>query len=132
MSIIGAAEYEMKRAGFAPSEIDRMTEILELFFDTWDSGGAVWAMAPVLQKLIAGKPLSPLTGQDDEWFDHGAGDLQNIRLGTVFKDRVTGVCHDLDNPDGGRVPINFPYSPKSIAVSDPVVIIETDGKEQPK
>jgi hypothetical protein len=130
MSVIAAAEYEMKRAGFEASEIEVMRQILELFFDTWDSGGAVWAMAPVLQKLIAGKPLSPLTGEDDEWFYHEAGDYQNIRLGTVFKDRVTGVCHDLDNPDGARVPISFPYSPKSIAVSDPVVIIETDGKEQ--
>jgi hypothetical protein len=47
-----------------------MIAILEKFFDQWDSGGAVHAVAPILQRLIAGKPLSPLTGADDEWFDH--------------------------------------------------------------
>ncbi len=45
-----------------------MIGILETFFDQWDSGGAVYAVAPILQRLIAGKPLSPLTA-DEVWRD---------------------------------------------------------------
>jgi hypothetical protein len=127
MSIITAAQYEMERIGFPPDEVTAMTTILEVFFDTWDSGGAVHAMAPVLQKLIAGKPLSPLTGEPDEWVEVGPNMMQNKRLGSVFKNTGEGgFAYDIDGPEG-RVPIRFPYSPKSIAVTDPLVVIETGG-----
>ena len=86
MSIIEQAKTELAAINFGEDDTRVMVEILEKFFDQWDSGGAVHAVAPILQRCIAGKPLSPLTGADDEWMDHGGGVFQNKRLGSVFKD----------------------------------------------
>ena len=123
MSLIESAASEMQIAGFPVHEIDVMRKILTLFFDTWDSGGAVWAMAPVLQRLIAGKCLTPLTGEDSEWTDvseasGGQPVQQNRRCGTVFRDE-TGRCYDIDTP--GRPTITFPYWPINYQVADPVM-----------
>jgi hypothetical protein len=124
MSIIEQAKDELKRINFGEEDSAVMVEILEKFFDQWDSGGAVWAVAPVLQRLIAGKCLSPLTGEDDEWFDHGGGLFQNKRVGSVFKDprfHDGKLAYDLDNPAGPREPIEFPYWPERAEVASPVM-----------
>lgn len=126
MSIIERAKVELKAINFGEDDSKVMIEILERFFAQWDSGGAVWAVAQVLQRLIAGKPLSPLTGNDDEWNEVGNGVFQNRRLSTVFKDPrfYDGkLAYDLDNPDGSRVAIAFPYSPKRAGVHPPVIEI---------
>lgn len=112
MSLIDRAKDELKRINFGEEDTAVMLEILQKFFSQWDSGGAVFAVAPVLQRLIAGKCLTPLTGKDDEWMEVGTGVFQNVRIGTVFKDSRyhDGVlAYDLDNPAGPRVPISFPY-----------------------
>ena len=67
MSIKEDAIREMKAAEFTERDIEAMNQILTIFFNHWDSGGAVWAMVPVLMKCLTGLPLSPLTGNDDEW-----------------------------------------------------------------
>lgn len=130
MSISDQAKYEMERAGFEAPDIEVMSHLLDIFFGQWDSGGAVWAMAPVLQRLIAGKPLTPLTGMDDEWLKMGGGVYQNRRCSTIFKSvDLEGVtlCYDIDTP--GRPEITFPYDTENVQVSSPVVEIEinTDG-----
>jgi hypothetical protein len=109
-----------------------MIDILKRFFAQWDSGGSVWAMAPVLQRLIAGKPLSPLTGADSEWIDcsefadgpiDASGTMpkfwQNVRCSTVFKD--ADGAYDIDAPGEARHPVSFPYSPEGAEIGDPVV-----------
>ena len=111
MSLIAHAKAELDRINFGEDDTRAMLEILEKFFAQWDSGAAAYAAAPILQRLIAGKPLSPLTGEADEWMDQGNGVFQNKRLGSVFKDprfHDGKLAYDLDNP---RVPISFPYSP---------------------
>ena len=133
MSIIESAKIELAAANFGEEDSAVMIEILEKFFSRWDSGGAVHAVAPVLQRLIAGQPLGPLTGDDSEWFDP-MGDglmLQNKRCGSVFKDWRTASghlsdaagqgtlnIHDIDNPawDG-----KFPYDPATKLPASPVV-----------
>lgn len=137
MSIIESAKIELAAANFGEEDSAVMIDILEKFFSQWDSGGAVHAVAPVLQRLIAGQPLGPLTGADSEWFDP-MGDglmLQNKRCGSVFKDwrsedghlsTTAGegkqVTHDLDNPawDG-----TFPYDHATKLPSSPVIVFET-------
>lgn len=126
MSIINHAKAELDRINFGEEDTKAMIDILHRFFDQWDSGGAVWAVFPILQKLIAGKPLSPLTGDDDEWFDHGDGLFQNKRMGSVFKDprfHEGKLAYDIDNPAGPHVAISFPYSPGHIQVPPPDVEI---------
>lgn len=130
MSIIEQARIELKAINFGDDDSRVMIEIMEKFFDQWDSGGAVYEVAPILQKLIAGKPLSPLTGNDDEWNEVGKGVFQNRRLSTVFKDPLFyegKLAYDLDNPDGPRVAISFPYSPKRSDVGSPIVMMD-DGQ----
>lgn len=132
MSIIEQAKSELKAIDFGDDDTRVMVEILEKFFDQWDSGGAVWAVAPILQRCIAGKPLSPLTGADDEWNDVGEASgqpcWQNRRCSTVFKqarpDLGEGLfAYDIDTP--GRPAITFPYWPEKARVSSPVIEIET-------
>lgn len=127
MSIIEQAKTELALVNFGKEDSARMVQILELFFDQWDSGGAVWAAAPVLQRLIAGKPLSPLTGADAEWVEVGEGVFQNRRVSTVFKGprfHEGKLAYDLDNPAGSRAAITFPYWPERADVSSPVIEVE--------
>lgn len=122
MSIIEQAEIELKAINFGEEDSAVMIDILKRFFAQWDSGGGVFVAATVLQRLIAGKPLSPLTGADDEWVDRsevsGRPMWQNIRCSTVFK-REDGVAYDIDQP--GLQRISFPYSPEGAEVGDPVI-----------
>lgn len=125
MSIVEQAKTELAAVNFGDEDSRVMIEILEKFFGQWDSGGAVSCAAPVLQRLIAGKPLGPLTGEDKEWFVHDAEGMyaQNLRCGTVFKATKDGPAYDIDVP--GRPPITFPYWPDRAEVRSPVIEIET-------
>ena len=121
MSIISHAKTELARINFGEDDSRVMVEILEKFFEQWDSGGAVHAVAPILQRLIAGKPLSPLTGADDEWMVHDYDDemyAQNVRCGDVFK-RRDGSAYSIAS--GSRKPIAFPYWPERAEVMSPVI-----------
>lgn len=127
MSIIEQAKVELKRINFGEEDSAVMIDILERFFDQWDSGGAVYVVAPILQRLIAGKALSPLTGESDEWFDHGDGVFQNIRCSSVFKDprfHDGKLAYDIDSIDP-RGAITFPYYPDRAKVASPIIEIET-------
>lgn len=129
MSIIDQARLELKIINFGDADTDMMIEILKMFFEQWDSGGAVHAVAPILQRLIAGKCLSPLTGKADEWNEVGTGVFQNRRCSTVLKDPLfhAGLyAYDLDGVDGPRAPIEFPYYPDRAEVRSPVMEVGTD------
>lgn len=125
MSIIEQAKAELTRAQVSPDETAAFINILRTFFNTWDSGGAVSVAAPMLQRLIAGKPITPLTGADDEWVDQsdvygGRPMWQNSRCGSVFKG-ADGVAYDIDGPGGQKVLVTFPYWPTDAAVRMPVM-----------
>lgn len=111
MSIIEHAKIELSAINFGDNDSRVMIEILEKFFAQWDSGGAVSVAAPVLQRLIDGKPLSPLTGSDDEWFIHDCEGMyaQNKRCSSVFKATKDSPAYDINVP--GCPPITFPYYP---------------------
>src|SRR4051812_14296352 len=101
MSIVAQAKRELDLINFGEEDSAVMVGLLETFLNQWDSGGAVWAVAPVFQRLLAGKCLSPLTGEPSEWLDHGDGVFQNLRCGSVFKDprfHDGKLAYDLDNP----------------------------------
>lgn len=132
MSVTDFAKAEMDRAGFHHVERDLILEMMRSFFKKYDSGGAVWAMAPaafkhlpVVHRLIACKPLTPLTGEDDEWFECGDGVFQNKRLPSVFKDprfHEGKLATDIDAPEP-RAPITFPYMPERDEVASPVITV---------
>jgi hypothetical protein len=138
MSIVEQAKAELERINFGAEDTAAMVDILQRFFKQWDSGGAVWAVAPVLMRCIKGQPLSPLTGADDEWHDP-MGDgimLQNVRCGSVFKDwrdadgnlssnagQGAQLIHDIDAADP-LAPITFPYDPETRPVRSPVIEVD--------
>lgn len=126
MGLISQAKNELKRINFGEEDSAVMIDLLERFFAQWDSGGAVYAVAPVLQRLIAGKCLSPLTGEDDEWFIHDCDGMyaQNLRCSTVFRREKGGPAIDIDAADP-NAPITFPYWPDRADVPSPVIEIET-------
>lgn len=130
MSIIEQAKSELALANFGEDDSRVMIEILEKFFGQWDSGGAVWAAAPILQRLIAGQPLSPLTGDDSEWMIHDYDGLyaQNIRCGSVFKNK-DGSAYDIDV--AGRPNITFPYWPASFGVPSPSFEVASAEDSEP-
>lgn len=82
-----------------------------------------------LDKLLRYKPISPLTGKEDEWVEVGEKLFQNKRCSTVFK--TQNEVYDIDGaifvePDGlrftsihSRVPVQFPYIQKSVMVEVP-------------
>lgn len=127
MSIIEQAKRELAAINFGDDDSAVMIDILERFFGQWDSGGAVSVAAPVLRKLIAGNPLSPLMGTRDEWMDVGNGVLQNSRCSSVFIDprfHDGKAAYDLNNPKGARVAITFPYTPSCDDTHEPLVVME--------
>lgn len=125
MSIRERAKIELEAINFGEEDTKVMLRILDLFFDQWDSGGAVSIISPILTRLISGQPLKPLTGEDSEWWDPQLPTegpyamLQNLRCSSVFKSN--GRCWDIDNDawDG-----TFPYDPATKHPADPVIEIE--------
>ena len=138
MSLLDFAKKELDRAKWAKDDSEVMLDILKRFLNQWDSGGAVWAVAPVLQRLLAFKCLTPLTNAEDEWMDvseYGLGNrwkdakiLQSRRISSVFKEvRENGeeFAYDLDHPQGRDFAITFPYLPTEARVADPTMVIES-------
>lgn len=138
-NLIQHAKREL-RAGLAEREDDpdrwmarNLLQLLAVFSLHGHSGFSAPYCASAFAELARFQPLGPLTGADDEWFDHGDGMFQNIRCSHVFKqpDRFDGQAYDLDGrifrePSGAcftnrdsMVPITFPYTPKREYVDVP-------------
>ena len=108
-------------------------KLMDLFADEGHSGSTAPYTINLFKKLAMFKPITPLTGADDEWVRHDYGvepTYQNKRLSSVFKD-ANGDCYNIDGKvfwewyrgeDGNptkiyytsgdsRVPVTFPYAP---------------------
>jgi hypothetical protein len=104
---------------------EHILKMIDVFDEEGHSGFSAEYAIGTLQKLLRWEPLSPLTGEDDEWSECGDGIYQNKRLYTVFKDGKDGRAYDSKGkvfvePDGvcytsrdSRVYIEFPYAPKT-------------------
>ena len=104
-------------------------EVLKVLSNQGHSGSSISYLKRILFNLIDFKPISPLTGGDDEWMEVGTGVFQNKRMGSVFKskDMFNGQAYWLEGKifyeeteDGDRtcftgpgsvVPITFPFNP---------------------
>lgn len=107
-------------------------DIVELFASQGHSGFTAGYAMSILERLLHFKPLTPLTGEDDEWIDvsdeMGRRCFQNKRCSSVFKTTDaqgnTIEVHDIDaivcSDNGGltwftssrfRKNVTFPYEP---------------------
>lgn len=128
----------MTNLEYAKSELDRIgkddegyqdlmnnhiLEIIEVFSKQGHSGFSASYAINVLERLLRYKPLSALTGDDDEWEKGISGNWQNKRCCSVFKDK-DGNVYDIDavvcSDNGGitwfssnrfRKKVTFPYYP---------------------
>jgi hypothetical protein len=72
--------------------------MMQEFADEGHSGFSASYAISILTKLFDFKPLSPLTGEDDEWHDvseYGGTTLfQNKRYSSIFKEGKDGEAYD--------------------------------------
>lgn len=120
LSRIGMSESDEGMNGQMAKHIIKM---VELFSEEGHSGFSASYAVNILDKLLRFRPLSPLTGSDDEWMEVGEGLYQNKRCSTVFK--KDGTAYDIDGKvfvesDGqsytssnSKVDVSFPYTPKT-------------------
>ena len=143
-NLLSHAMDELDRIGMTEDSTDEMNRsmrkhilhMMQEFANEGHSGFSAQYAISILTKLMDFKPLSPLTGEDDEWIkhDYGVNDVtyQNKRRSSVFKDG-DGQCYDIegkvfwewcrgavgedDTPfksyyscRESRVPVTFPYT----------------------
>lgn len=124
------AERELKSIGYdindqeeGPNKwiMENLLELLEVFSKQGHSGSSAQYCVDAFSKLALFEPLSPLTGEADEWMEVSDGLWQNVRCSRVFKNGdhaydINGkVFRDLNghcytNRDS-RVYVTFPYTP---------------------
>lgn len=97
-------------------------DLIEKFAEEGHSGMSASIAINVFERVARFEPLTPLTGEDDEWVEVTKGLYQNSRCSHVFKEN--GEAYDstgkiFRDPDGAcftnsesRVPVVFPYAPK--------------------
>ena len=125
MSIIEFAKQELDRLPKDPDNMQNranaeVLEILETLANQGHSGLSIEYTMRLVNRLMLGKPLTALTGDEDEWYEN-----QNIRCSSVFRDSE-GNAYDHDSAivsDNGGItwfaskrfyePISFPYNPPS-------------------
>ena len=139
MSLLSYAESELNLIGLTDEDEynaimrKHILHMIKVFADEGHTGFSAPYAISILTKLMSFKPLTPLTGEDDEWTnvsDYGDGTphYQNKRYSCVFKD-ASGT-YDIDgkvfwewykDEDGkpfksyytsidSRVPVTFPYT----------------------
>lgn len=142
-TLLSHAERELDRIGMTADSPDEMNlmmrkhilHMMKEFADEGHSGFSASYAINILTKLMDFKPLTPLTGDDDEWHEvsehMGRKCWQNNRRSSVFKDE-DGEAYDIDGKvfwewampyeDGepphksyytcrdSRVPVTFPYT----------------------
>lgn len=128
--LVDYAKKELELAGLFDKESDydgklgkAALELVEKFADQGHSGFSASMVTQIVTKLMQYEPLTPLTGEDDEWMDvDGQGLYQNKRYPSVFKNKERGAYNIegrvFRNRDGiaytskdSWVDITFPYTP---------------------
>ena len=111
-----------------------LLHMIKEFADEGHSGFSANYAIQCLSKLLAYKPLSPLTGKDDEWGEVAQEDegplFQNKRYSSVFKVGKDGEAYNIDGKvfwnwftdengeqyksyytsSGSKMSVTFPYT----------------------
>ena len=143
-NLLSYAEDELNRIGMTEDSPDEMNvmmrkhilHMVKEFSEEGHSGFSGRYALNILIKLLDFKPITPLTGADDEWnnvgYSHDEDCWQNKRCSSVFK-KADGTCYDIDGKvfwewcmpwgegqkpyksyysgSGCSTPVTFPYTP---------------------
>src|SRR6187399_3024344 len=74
------------RVELGPNIDIELEELILVFSSQGHSGASAQITNSILHKLLAYEPLSPLTGEEDEWMEVASGVYQNKRCSHVFRD----------------------------------------------
>jgi hypothetical protein len=132
------AKSELTRVGLLDKNSDyggmlgeSVLKLIEQFADAGHSGYSASVAISMFERLARFQPLSPLTGDDDEWVEHASDSFQNRRCSTVFKDGKDAPAYNIDGRvfrkpgdlyftnSESRVPVTFPYTPSTEYVDVP-------------
>ena len=90
-NMVKHAEREFKSLGWQGDDetqrwvCDNILELLKVFSEQGHSGSSAQYVLNLFERLARFKPISPLTGEDDEWNELQENMYQNNRDGEVFK-----------------------------------------------
>jgi len=149
MSLIEHAKHELELSGMFDKDADyggalaeSVMELIEVFSKQGHSGFAAVMVSDLFNKLSRFKPISPLTGKDEEWCEIVDGTFQNQRNSAVFKDGKDGKAYYIDayvkkTPSGscwsGRINLKDGRSVEKCYIKDftkmPTVTIDVLEKE---
>lgn len=139
-NLINHARRELQALGYDLNEKEgpnkwiqeNVIELLEVFGKQGHSGFSAPYCINMFKKLALFEPLSPITGNDDEWNEVGDATFQNKRCSAVFKQGKDGKPYYIDaivwrtqngttwhgTADGitSRQYIKFPFIPKTFCV----------------
>lgn len=147
--LIDFAKSEFQRAGWCDSNMKfecemqgavcrNVMDMLAVFSTEGHSGSSAPYTLNVFDRLAHWKPISPLTGSDDEWIQVGDDCYQNKHCSSVFKKGKDGKAYWLDAyvfrvPNGctftsyrSRQFIEFPWSEPDSQIVD--VDVDDDGE----
>lgn len=78
----------------------QVLEVLLVFSIQGNSGSSAMCAIPTVERLMRQEPLTPLTGDPDEWTEvsemSGVSVYQNKRCSHVFKDGEDGQAHTIE------------------------------------
>lgn len=115
------AKIEHDEEGFQDLLDKDVLELLETFCNQGHSNSTAPYVIAMFSRLAMYKPLTALTGEDDEWRECSGGKYQNKRYGAVFKDadgrayNIKGKVFSDDNGEtwwtnkDSKIYIDFPY-----------------------
>ena len=112
----------------------RLIEMFQFMENTNNQVEGIDILLDFVDRLTNLKPITPLTGEDDEWEEISTGNYQNKRCKSVFKtnETVKGQAFDLEHTIfwkwttdslgkkeknffityDSTAPVTFPYMPK--------------------
>lgn len=128
-NLVEYAKEELNRIGMIDSGdpyndavLKAILDLIELFSSQDHSGFTASYTVRTFSRLAMFKPLTPLTGKDDEWNEIEHGFFQNRRCSSIFKNEkgeVYNIEGKVFTDDGGEtwyinkdsiVYITFPYT----------------------
>lgn len=136
MNMVAWAQKELDRLltndedGMQKEVNDSIMVIVKAFAEQGHSGFSASYALSIIKRLLAWKPITALTGEDDEWYDvpsydNGKNTQQNKRCTAVFRDNFDNstarwIDGKVFSDDGGKtwwtrggggsaVPVTFPF-----------------------
>lgn len=105
MSYTDYAKREFLAAGYLPIEQckdwpskraqENVLELLGVLSSQGHSGSSIYHILGLFERLAKFEPLTPITGNNDEWIQHADGLFQNARYSKIFKAK-NGAAYQID------------------------------------